>query len=61
VIVEQNFDRGTVIGEFIGLITNGIEGVDVMLGGTRTRSYQILQGQMGNFTWFINHSCRPNS
>ncbi|GAT27579.1 SET domain protein [Aspergillus luchuensis] len=57
----QNFERGTVIGEFTGLITNGIEGVDVMLGGSRGRTYQIYQGQMGNFTRFINHSCRPNS
>lgn len=61
VIARGNFDRGTAIGEFKGLITKGIEGVDVMLGGTRTRTYQIFQGQMGNFTRFINHSCRPNS
>ncbi|GFN15319.1 SET domain-containing protein [Aspergillus tubingensis] len=61
VIARCSFDRGTVIGEFTGLITNGIEGVDVMLGGSRGRTYQIYQGQMGNFTRFINHSCRPNS
>ncbi|KAI2991445.1 hypothetical protein CBS147344_1588 [Aspergillus niger] len=61
IIARCNFDRGTVIGEFTGLITNGIEGVDVMLGGSRGRAYQIYQGQMGNFTRFINHSCRPNS
>ncbi|GAQ33213.1 SET domain protein [Aspergillus niger] len=61
IIARCNFDRGTVIGEFTGLITNGIEGVDVMLGGSRGRTYQIYQGQMGNFTRFINHSCRPNS
>ncbi|OJJ75247.1 hypothetical protein ASPBRDRAFT_173059 [Aspergillus brasiliensis CBS 101740] len=61
VIARCNFDRGTVIGEFTGLITNGIEGVDVMLGGSRGRTYQIYQGNMGNFTRFINHSCRPNS
>ncbi|KAE8149005.1 SET domain-containing protein [Aspergillus avenaceus] len=61
VIARSNFDRGTAVGEFIGLITKGIEGVDVMLGGTRTTPYQIFQGQMGNFTRFINHSCRPNS
>ncbi|KAF7591187.1 hypothetical protein BBP40_001902 [Aspergillus hancockii] len=53
---REGFDRGTAIGEFTGLITKGIEGVDVMLGGTRTRTYQIFQGQMGNFTRFINHS-----
>jgi hypothetical protein len=57
----QNFDRGAAIGEFIGLITNGISGVDVMVGGTKGRTYQIYQGEMGNFTRFINHSCRPNS
>ncbi|KAK6813275.1 hypothetical protein RU639_011051 [Aspergillus parasiticus] len=61
VIARSNFDRGIAIGEFTGLITKGIEGVDVMLGGTRTRTYQVFQGQMGNFTRFINHSCRPNS
>lgn len=57
----QNFDRGAAIGEFVGLITNGISGVDVMVGGTKGRTYQIYQGEMGNFTRFINHSCRPNS
>ncbi|GAB1191791.1 hypothetical protein APSETT444_000974 [Aspergillus pseudonomiae] len=49
-IDSDNFDRGIAIGEFTGLITKGIEGVDVMLGGSRTRTYQIFQGQMGNFT-----------
>ncbi|KAF9882797.1 hypothetical protein FE257_005145 [Aspergillus nanangensis] len=61
VAARSNFERGTAIGEFVGLVTSGIEGVDVMLGGTRDRPYQIYQGQMGNFTRFINHSCRPNS
>lgn len=32
-----------------------------MMGGTQERPYQIFQGQKGNFTRFINHSCRPNS
>lgn len=32
-----------------------------MMGGTPERPYQIFQGNMGNFTRFINHSCRPNS
>lgn len=32
-----------------------------MVGGSADRRYQIYQGQMGNFTRFINHSCRPNS
>ncbi|PYI09260.1 SET domain protein [Aspergillus sclerotiicarbonarius CBS 121057] len=61
VIARCNFDRGTAIGQFTGLITNGIKGVDVMVGGSRGKTYQIFQGQMGNFTRFINHSCRPNS
>lgn len=32
-----------------------------MVGGTSESPYQIFQGRMGNFTRFINHSCRPNS
>lgn len=32
-----------------------------MAGGTGDRPYQIYQGNMGNFTRFINHSCRPNT
>ncbi|KUM55967.1 hypothetical protein ACN42_g11266 [Penicillium freii] len=61
VIARCEFDRGTAIAEFVGLVTRGIEGVDVMMGGSPERPYQIFQGQMGNFTRFINHSCRPNS
>ncbi|RDW70886.1 SET domain-containing protein [Aspergillus mulundensis] len=61
VVARCPFDRGTAIGEFTGLITSGITGLDVMIGGTRSRPYQIFQGRMGNFTRFINHSCRPNS
>ncbi|KAF4180084.1 hypothetical protein CNMCM7927_001469 [Aspergillus lentulus] len=61
VVARVNFDRGAAIGEFVGLITNGISGVDVMVGGTKGRTYQIYQGELGNFTRFINHSCRPNS
>ncbi|KAI9375784.1 hypothetical protein BJX61DRAFT_493067 [Aspergillus egyptiacus] len=61
VIARCNFDRGTAIGEFTGLITAHINGLDVMIGGSRGRPYQIYQGTMGNFTRFINHSCRPNS
>lgn len=45
----------------MGYITRGIDGLDVMMGGTQERPYQIFQGKMGNFTRFINHSCRPNS
>ncbi|PLB54686.1 SET domain-containing protein [Aspergillus steynii IBT 23096] len=62
VVARTTIERGTAIGEFIGLVTSGICGVDVMQGGShKTRTYQIYQGQMGNFTRFINHSCRPNS
>ncbi|OJJ40842.1 hypothetical protein ASPWEDRAFT_56140 [Aspergillus wentii DTO 134E9] len=57
IIARSDFDRGTAIGEFIGFITAGIKGRDVMVG----QGYQIFQGEMGNFTRFINHSCRPNS
>ena len=32
-----------------------------MIAGTLDRPYQIYQGDMGNFTRFINHSCHPNS
>ncbi|CRL28815.1 SET domain [Penicillium camemberti] len=61
VIARCEFDRGTAIAEFVGLVTQGIEGLDVMMGGSPERPYQVFQGQMGNFTRFINHSCRPNS
>ena len=49
------------IGEFAGLVTRGLIGVDVMEGGTEPRKYQISQAKMGNFTRFINHSCNPNA
>ncbi|KAJ5926267.1 SET domain-containing protein [Penicillium verrucosum] len=61
VIARCEFDRGTAIAEFVGLVTKGIEGQDVMIGGSSERPYQVFQGQMGNFTRFINHSCRPNT
>jgi hypothetical protein len=38
------------IGEFVGLVTKGIEGLDVMVGGYRERTYQIFQGQIGQST-----------
>ncbi|OQD79916.1 hypothetical protein PENANT_c042G05096 [Penicillium antarcticum] len=57
----KGFDRGVAIAEFVGIVTRGIDGLDVMMGGTPDQPYQIFQGQMGNFTRFINHSCRPNS
>ncbi|KAL2803422.1 hypothetical protein BJX63DRAFT_67995 [Aspergillus granulosus] len=61
VVARCIIDRGTAIAEFTGLITSSISGVDVMIGGSRGRTYQIYQGTMGNFTRFINHSCRPNA
>ncbi|PGG95354.1 hypothetical protein GX51_08270 [Blastomyces parvus] len=60
VLTRCELERGTAIGEFVGYITRGIEGMDVMVGGSHERPYQIYQGQMGNFTRFVNHSCRPN-
>lgn len=53
--------RGTAIGEFVGLVTNNVEGLDVMKSSTSLRSYQIWQGREGNFTKFVNHSCNPNA
>ncbi|EAS37569.3 SET domain-containing protein [Coccidioides immitis RS] len=61
VIARCDHERGAAIAEFVGFITNGIEGLDVMAGGSKMQGYQIFQGQMGNFTRFINHSCHPNS
>lgn len=55
------FDRGTAIGEFIGLITKGLDGVDIMQATAEQGRYQIWQGREGNHTRFVNHSCRPNS
>ncbi|KAL3452086.1 hypothetical protein BJX65DRAFT_320813 [Aspergillus insuetus] len=61
VIARCAIDRGTALAEFTGLITSSIIGLDVMIGGSRDHTYQIYQGTMGNFTRFINHSCRPNT
>ena len=55
------FDRGEGIGEFVGLITKGMRHVDVMDCSTATANYQISQGRQGNFTRFINHSCKANA
>lgn len=55
------FERGVGIGEFVGLVTKGIEGVDVMDVAAGATRYQIWQGRQGNFTRFINHSCNPNA
>ena len=55
------FERGTPIGEFVGIVTKDLEDVDVMqCQGAAGVTYQIWQGRSGNFTKFINHSCVPN-
>jgi hypothetical protein len=55
------FPQGTAVGEFVGRITTGVSGLDVMFGKTNKASYQIWQGKEGNFTRFVNHSCKPNA
>ncbi|KAI6785274.1 SET domain-containing protein [Emericellopsis cladophorae] len=55
------FSRGSGIGEFVGLLTSDIQGVDVMNSAVGARKYQIWQGREGNFTRFVNHSCNPNA
>ena len=55
------FERGSAVGEFVGRITTGVSGLDVMFGKTDKASYQIWQGEEGNFTRFVNHSCKPNA
>ncbi|CZT08193.1 related to THI3-positive regulation factor of thiamin metabolism [Rhynchosporium agropyri] len=60
-IARCEFSRGSAIGEFTGLITKGMDGIDVMQSGHDEKRYQIYQGTMGNYTRFINHSCAPNS
>ncbi|KAL8922325.1 MAG: hypothetical protein Q9172_003617 [Xanthocarpia lactea] len=55
------FERGTAVGEFVGLVTKGIEGLDVMMSGSGDHQYQIYQRRVGNYTRFINHSCAPNA
>jgi hypothetical protein len=52
-----SFDRGTAVGEFVGLVTKDLQDVDVL----SSRGYQIWQGRQGNYTRFVNHSCRPNA
>ena len=55
------FERGEPIGEFVGIITKDLEDVDVMqCQGAAGVFYQIWQGEKGNFTRFINHSCQAN-
>ena len=55
------FDAGEAVGEFVGEITTGVIGLDVMFGQTEETSYQIWQGRSGNYTRFVNHSCKPNA
>ncbi|KIV94985.1 hypothetical protein PV10_02694 [Exophiala mesophila] len=55
------FERGAAIGEFVGVITQGIRRLDVMQCSGPAATYQIWQGHKGNYTRFINHSCQPNS
>ncbi|KAF5872145.1 uncharacterized protein Bfra_005499 [Botrytis fragariae] len=61
VIARCEFARGSAIGEFIGLVTKGMEGKDLMQSKSTENQYQIYQGRMGNYTRFVNHSCAPNS
>jgi ATP-dependent RNA helicase DDX49/DBP8 len=60
-VALTSFDRGAAIGELVGLITKGIRHLDVMEGSTSLGSYQIWQGRMGNYTRFVNHSCKANA
>ncbi|KAF1832211.1 SET domain-containing protein [Decorospora gaudefroyi] len=60
-VALTSFDRGIAIGELVGLITKGVRHLDVMDSSTPLASYQIWQGRMGNYTRFINHSCKPNA
>jgi len=41
------FERGSAIGEFVGLVTRGLENMDVMQGGTEELSYQV--SELGSF------------
>ncbi|KAF1966149.1 SET domain-containing protein [Bimuria novae-zelandiae CBS 107.79] len=61
VVALAPFERGAGIGEYVGLITKGVRHVDVMDSSTATANYQIWQGRQGNFTRFINHSCKGNA
>ncbi|GAW17262.1 hypothetical protein ANO14919_067170 [Xylariales sp. No.14919] len=55
------FERGAAVGEFVGVITKGLQDVDVMEDTTGSAKYQIWQGRQGNFTRFVNHSCNANA
>ncbi|KAM0242830.1 hypothetical protein ACHAP5_007164 [Fusarium lateritium] len=56
-----SFARGVAIGEFLGLVTKGIEDEDVLDSQVAGKRYRIWQGRQGNFTRFANHSCKPNA
>ncbi|PSN67928.1 DEAD-domain-containing protein [Corynespora cassiicola Philippines] len=55
------YERGAAVGEFVGLVTKGLRHLDVMDSSTATAAYQIWQGRQGNYTRFINHSCKANA
>ena len=50
----QNLERGYAIGEFVGYVTNGISGMDVMVAGTSDKPYQIYQGEMGSYPVIVH-------
>jgi ATP-dependent RNA helicase DDX49/DBP8 len=60
-IALTSFERGTAVGEIVGMITSGYQNTDLMDSSTPTASYQIWQGEMGNYTRFANHSCKANT
>lgn len=57
------FERGAPVGEFVGVVTKGLSDVDVMESAVSAGAdkYQIWQGRQGNFTRFVNHSCKANA
>lgn len=57
------FERGAPVGEFVGVVTKGLSDVDVMESAVAAGAarYQIWQGRQGNFTRFVNHSCKANA
>ncbi|KAF2125780.1 DEAD-domain-containing protein [Dothidotthia symphoricarpi CBS 119687] len=56
-----SFDRGVAVGELVGSITKGVRHLDVMDSSTPSANYQIWQGRVGNYTRFVNHSCKANA
>ncbi|KAF2738701.1 DEAD-domain-containing protein [Polyplosphaeria fusca] len=55
------YERGGAVGEFVGQITKGKRHLDVMDSATPSANYQIWQGNQGNYTRFVNHSCKANA